>query len=453
MAKWSGNKVNPEQINNGNEYSVNDNVSIEELNGIVNNSLKAQEDAERALELAEGANEANGTVVKINGEPQGTWDATFSQKLYEESKNLYNKNSIIKGRSLSGANGNDVENANYFISSYINIEGLSNLTISGRNQETDGIICLYDANYNFINPIYGVKNGTINLPNNAKYLRFEDKITYVNNNIQLEKGTEATDYQPYNAKLHITNVQADLLKSEFEKSKNKFDISRLEFNPNYANATINSNGTITVNQRGNTTSKKLGTFADLVVGETYIFTLKTTNTDKRIYLQQSEFTWYSGEPRTITETDLNSVVMFYGVNNETHTISEIMISKHGGEYQEYNGEIIHKKDITPVLLWENATPNSSMEAGTTVNLTKNIDDFSFIRIMFKQVNNQPHYQIGDYKFNENTWNYSLEIFTATYRRNVIRPTNNTLYFEGGYSGSTPNNNYIIPIKIYGIKEV
>jgi hypothetical protein len=110
MAKWSGNKVNPEQINNGNEYSVNDNVSVEELNGIVNNSFKAQKDAEQALELATGANKANGTVVEINGEPQGTWDATAVSKItnseaeflkIEYGKQL-NKFDISQYRTTSG---------------------------------------------------------------------------------------------------------------------------------------------------------------------------------------------------------------------------------------------------------------------------------------------------------------------------------------------------------------
>lgn len=41
MAKWKGNKVNPADINNGNEYTGTDNLSLEAINSIVNNSIYA----------------------------------------------------------------------------------------------------------------------------------------------------------------------------------------------------------------------------------------------------------------------------------------------------------------------------------------------------------------------------------------------------------------------------
>ena len=35
-----------------------------------------------------------------------------------------------------------------------------------------------------------------------------------------------------------------------------------------------------------------------------------------------------------------------------------------GTYQPYNGAIVHEKDITPVLLWENANANADMSENT-----------------------------------------------------------------------------------------
>ena len=46
MGKWIGNKINPESINNGNEYEIKDRVSIQQLNAIVNNSLYASNKAD-----------------------------------------------------------------------------------------------------------------------------------------------------------------------------------------------------------------------------------------------------------------------------------------------------------------------------------------------------------------------------------------------------------------------
>ena len=54
MAKWSKNKVEPEQINKGNEYTKDDNVSVEELNAIVNNSFNSQQQAEQSLNTVKG---------------------------------------------------------------------------------------------------------------------------------------------------------------------------------------------------------------------------------------------------------------------------------------------------------------------------------------------------------------------------------------------------------------
>ena len=70
MANWSGTKVNASDINGGKEYERKDRVSREQFNAIVNNSLYAQAVSEEALEKANSAFEANGTIVSISGSPQ-----------------------------------------------------------------------------------------------------------------------------------------------------------------------------------------------------------------------------------------------------------------------------------------------------------------------------------------------------------------------------------------------
>lgn len=55
MAKWNKNKIDPNNINNGNEYTKNDQVSIQELNAIVNSGLYSQDSAEKAVNTSNDA--------------------------------------------------------------------------------------------------------------------------------------------------------------------------------------------------------------------------------------------------------------------------------------------------------------------------------------------------------------------------------------------------------------
>ena len=67
MARWTKNKVNPDDINRGYEYEMKDRPSREQLNAIVNNSFYASEASAEALEKANSAFMANGTVAYVDG--------------------------------------------------------------------------------------------------------------------------------------------------------------------------------------------------------------------------------------------------------------------------------------------------------------------------------------------------------------------------------------------------
>lgn len=216
MAKWSGNKVNPEQINNGNEYDVNDNVSVEELNGIVNNSINAQKNSEEALKKANSAYEANGTLVKINGVNQTTWDATYAQKLTEESLNLYPALNLTTGYQW-GNNGSSYADSNGWIdSTYYEIEpGTAYYTLVNQN------VSLYDANKTYISSLWYVSANGFTTPSNAKYYRIGGNITSSpQSTCMLTKGIKPSEYYPFNQKSHITNSEAEFLKDEHNKSLN-----------------------------------------------------------------------------------------------------------------------------------------------------------------------------------------------------------------------------------------
>jgi hypothetical protein len=86
MSKWSKNQVEPDAIHGGYEFSNGDNLAVDELNAIVNNSFFASEKAKRAEELAESASEGVGTPVTLNGEVLPTWSADFAESERQKSE-------------------------------------------------------------------------------------------------------------------------------------------------------------------------------------------------------------------------------------------------------------------------------------------------------------------------------------------------------------------------------
>lgn len=69
MGTWSKNKVNPSNLNNGNEYANGDNLSVEALNGIVNSGLYSQDFVEHLADtpdVSEAMNVGTPSVELVN---------------------------------------------------------------------------------------------------------------------------------------------------------------------------------------------------------------------------------------------------------------------------------------------------------------------------------------------------------------------------------------------------
>lgn len=169
MSKWSKNQVEPDAIHGGYEFSNGDNLAVDELNAIVNNSFFASEKAKRAEELAESASEGVGTPVTLNGEVLSTWSADFSESERQKTLNMFNANTVTRGYSLSSSNGENLSDALWYVSDYINVQGLSAVVISGI-RDSGQSNCFYDANKTFIST-YKAITGYIPIPSNAVYMR------------------------------------------------------------------------------------------------------------------------------------------------------------------------------------------------------------------------------------------------------------------------------------------
>ena len=261
-----------------------------------------------------------------------------------KGKNLFD--GIFELGIINGNTGQNLANNSYIRSkNYIPVEELTDYKFS--SIDFTGSVNIYEYKADFSYNL--TTNKQINLLNyfttnkDTKYIRFRPASVTTNLDLkfQLEKGTTvATDYLPYNT-IQVKDVR-----------KNLFDISKVITNWNTSiNSGLrnNNDGTLTISSPPtSTTSIALSpnTLKDycpnLQVGDVVYLNAKTTGTNKYIYLDVSVSLWSFGTKRTITQNDLDSKVYWYasGVNT-TATISDIMISTDGGEYEPYQENILN----------------------------------------------------------------------------------------------------------------
>ena len=171
--------------------------------------------ANEALEKANNAFEANGTLVKINGENQLTWSADFAESERQKSKNLLNKD-LLKIGCYIFATGQYSYDVNYMASEPISVTPNSTITVSCNGFE-------FNSGCGFVffnNGVYVgyLSNGATvaTVPANANQVIYnfykvditKDDLQYA----QLEYGSTATDYQPYNgAIVHKKDIEPVLI--------------------------------------------------------------------------------------------------------------------------------------------------------------------------------------------------------------------------------------------------
>ena len=107
-------------------------------------------------------------------------------------KNLFVKSSVIEDEKYLD-NGTISTDSSYCRSPlYMNVNGVSNLTISGSNSSSNGKVIIYDENKNVID-YWSTRDRTITIPNNSYYIRISVEKAY-KDTLQVEVGTIATSY-------------------------------------------------------------------------------------------------------------------------------------------------------------------------------------------------------------------------------------------------------------------
>lgn len=110
---------------------------------------------------------------------------------------MFDKDSPNILNAYLNTNGTTTENSTFRVSDYINVSGLTNITISGNNGNSE-ICCFYNENKTFISS-FGMgtlTTNTVSVPNNAKYLRVTLNSSVLNQ-YQIEKGSTASPYKSF----------------------------------------------------------------------------------------------------------------------------------------------------------------------------------------------------------------------------------------------------------------
>ena len=148
----------------------------------------------KSLSTNDYTNEDKTKLADIN-----TQSIDFAEAERQKSKNLFNKDDIIKGYWFvqSGyeptkESGSEV----YFISNYCLVKGLSQVYLSGEKTAGTSNI-FYDENKVPFARVSQQK-GLIEVPDGAVYMRFNALISDLENDLMLEAGNKETEYQPYN---------------------------------------------------------------------------------------------------------------------------------------------------------------------------------------------------------------------------------------------------------------
>lgn len=389
-------------------------------------------------------------------------EAEFLKEEYNKSINLFDE--IVTRGNIDNNNG-----VFYYTSSGNHLVGVNYLPMkpstvySYRTSKSGLWIYEYDANKNFLGLVDIVSGSSFTSKSNTSYFRVAFwggyGLTYLNDAI-IKEGTNPI-YYPYNSSSHITNAQADLLKSEWEKSSN---ISPLE-NKVYSGSFSNTWDSFTIQLLQNFTLK---------AGKKYSWSAKikssndcrmnklglTTNEETLIDLYNLGVLTNNYITVSKTFTPTNDILVDYVyVHNATVgsvDIKEIMVVEGDlHDYQEWNGKILHPKDIAPVTLWENASPNSAYEPDNGVGEIPN--DVDLIGIGIKKSNTSSDGEQMFYIKPEQGKTYYLNVSWVssnvqyTYSRTCYVTSARKVIFYEGHQNTAVNNNSIIPTRILAFR--
>ena len=265
----------------------------------------------------------------------------------------------------------------------------------------------------------------------------------------LSKGTNAYPPSDYHARKHITDEEATLLKEETVKCRNL--CSSFKNATNYhasAYASLKPNTTYFFSSDDSTCVNV--TFKIYDLNGNLLQTVWTDRYSNLVHLDGFDFT---------TNSSVNGDVRLdMSLHIRTSSMTWVMLNEGSiaQPYSEYYGELVHTKDIDPVLLWENPNPNSAYSGDVLTIPT--LPNYKYLVIQFKT---------GDYEYtmklprgssnNEfrsflQSAGYYNSNYTIGIRMVEQQPSTQTYLYIGSGANQTTvtsDNNMCVPTKIYG----
>lgn len=219
--------------------------------------------------------------------------------------------------------------------------------------------------------------------------------TFTVSNVQLEEGSVATDYQPYYGQIsHTGNKEIEFARNEYEKSKNLLNATTSEttfgnmtFSADTSNMYFNGSYTDADRCMFNSWALKKGTYTlniEYISGsitrfENILFYIykggSWTQYSEAINLSSSN---KAGSVSFTLDEDVNDarLTLYQNLTNTmTNCVFKYQIvegSVPDFDFQPYNGSIVHKSEVEPVLIYDINTKNTIGGTAYTAGLNGNV---------------------------------------------------------------------------------
>ena len=155
--------------------------------------------------IQEGVNKkAGGSIQTATGTSLSIPSVADTCKVKSNSKNLVNPDTLLIGYQIDGA-GTIAVNSSRAVTDYIEVKPETSYVVSGC---TPKVTVFYDNTKTLISTITNAT--TYTTPANTKYIRYGIDITADYSQMQLEEGSSATSYNPYNTTAIINPFEMEI---------------------------------------------------------------------------------------------------------------------------------------------------------------------------------------------------------------------------------------------------
>ena len=334
------------------------------------------------------------TQKAVTDEFKNNISILFAESERQKSKNLFNiNNGIYKGALTTSGGLATAANVSFSInnetitlttdtygwrgihSEYFKLKGNTVYTLSYRRSDVVAfLVCFYDSSYTFISSVYeqGNTQKTFTVPTNTAYVRFGIQNISVGtvtiSDIQIEEGSVATEYQPYNGQItHNGDAPVVFAESERQKSKNLLEVNNGLDKTNLGLHVQINNNIITVDGTPtHTTAISVTAFnPKIYAGKTYTLSFKDysnvngfditvtgTRNDGTQRFNMLNLTPVITSTTITADVDYELKIEIYAAANDTASGTfklQLEENSVATDYQPYNGAIVHDKQLTEQL--------------------------------------------------------------------------------------------------------